>query len=368
MTEPAPVEAPKPLPPSLGELFELSLTALVNAPGVAFRLSERPAPGPGASLLVALAWGAAFFGQNLVHAALAYPGAIQAYAPRQLAAAAFAALAIWTSLALLAASLLYGLGRILGSAGDFDRALLLSALVLAAAPVHALLCWFPMAWIAPALIAAWIAACGLTELFKADRWAARGACSVLAAAALALQYGAGLAVEKYSAAAQFAAAAAQSAPSFDQMAELQKQMLQVQAAAADLKPAATGVIAAPAGASSLDLLRGPAGETAPAAGPTELQQVAQMSAQGDAMNKSMVAMLDTMGPLLNNPMITQNMGPAQKADFAELTGMIRDLKAGMAARTITSPQEQQAKMAKIQQLVMRVMSSGMTMPKPQAGK
>lgn len=360
----APEDSPKPalLAPKLGEMFELALTALVNAPGVFAALAARPAPGPGSSLLVALAWGASFLGLNLLHGAIANPALIQRFPPWQVGVIGFFGLGLWTALFLLGSSLVYGLGRALGSEGDFDRALLVAAVTLAAAPVAGLCAWFPMAWVVPALVAAWIAACGLSALFKADPWAARGVCAVLAAAVLALQYGAGLAVEKYSAAVQLAASAAQGAPSSNQLAELQQQMQQIQAIADE----APKIGASPdANRSSLDLLRGPGAEEPRPTGPTERQQLAQMSSSGDAMNKSVLAMLDSMAPLLSNPMVTKNMTAPQKADFAELQKMISDMRAGLAANTITSTQDQQAKMMKIQQLVMRMMSAGMTMPKTQ---
>ena len=356
-------EAPPPKAPALPELLELSLTALVNAPGVFARLEARPAPGPGAIFAAALFWGGLFFALNLVQIALSNPALLQSYPAWQIGAVGLLGLGAWASLYLLASSLLYGLGRGLGSAGDFDRALLVAAVALAAAPVQALSRLLPAAWFVPALLAAWIAACGLAALFKADAWAARGVCAVLAAAVLGLQYGTGLMVDKYSAAAQMAAVAAQAAPTADQMAELQRQMQPGPAAAAQGR-AAGPPAGAPAGASGRDLLRGPGGEETAAAAPTELQQMQQMTAQGDAMNKSMVGMLESISPMLNNPAITKNMTPQAKADFDELNKMLQELKSGIASNTITTPQEQQAKMLKIQQLVMRMLSTGLVMPKP----
>ncbi|MDD5303426.1 MAG: Yip1 family protein [Elusimicrobia bacterium] len=360
MSDPEKDKEPAPAAPKLGELFELAATALFNAPGVFARLEARPAPGPGAAFLMALAWGVLFIALNLMHATIANPAALRAYAPWQIGAVGFFGLGLWTALYLLGASLVYGLGRALGSAGDFDRALLVAAITLAAAPAQALCSWFPMAWAAPTVVAAWMLACGLSAMFKADPWAARGVCAALAAGVLGLQYGAGLVVEKYSAGAQLAAVAAQSAPSASQLAELQQQMQQIQTAVEEAPKAN------PPGPSSLDLLRGPAAEEAPPAGPTDMQQIAKINASGDAMNKSMVTMLDSMAPMLNNPLITKNMTLQQKSDYNELKTMLSDLKAGIASNTITSPQEQQAKMLKIQQLVMRMMSAGMTMPPPQA--
>lgn len=354
-----PGDSPKANQPRLGELFELALTALVNAPGVFAKLEARPAPGPGTSFLVALAWGASFFALNLLRVTIANPAALQAYAPWQVGLVAFLGLGVWTAMFLLGSSFVYGIGRALGSAGDFDRALLVAAVTLAAAPVQALCTWVPMAWVVPALVAAWILACGLSALFKTDPWAARGVCAVLAAGVLAVQYGAGLVVEKYAATAQLAAVAAQGASATNQLAELQQQMQQVQAVADEAKQ---NVTSAQTGQSSLDLLRGPGEDAAAPAGPSQAQQLAQMSASGDAMNKSIVTMLDAIAPMLNNPAITKNMTLQQKADYVELKRMISDLKTGMIENKITSPQEQQARMMKIQQLTMRMVSAGMAMP------
>jgi hypothetical protein len=358
-------DAPAPTAPKLGELFEFALTALINAPGVFAKLEARPAPGPGTSFLVALAWGGAFFALNLLHVTIANPAALQAYAPWQVGVVAFLGLGVWTAMFLLGSSFVYGIGRALGSAGDFDRALLITAVTLAAAPVQALSTWFPMAWVAPALIAAWIFACGLNTLFKTDPWAARGVSAVLAAGVLALQYGAGQVVEKYAATAQLAAVAVQGASTASQLAELQQQVQQIQAAASQLPQGDSGD-SPQANRSGLDLLSGPEAASTPSAGPTQREQLSQMSASGDAMNKSVITMLDSMAPLLNNPAITKNMSLQQKADYVELKRMIADMKTGMIENKITSPQEQTAKMMKIQQLVMRMMSAGMTMPSPQA--
>ncbi len=365
-------EAPAPTAPKLGELFELALTSLINAPGVFAKLEARPAPGPGMSFLVALAWGAAFFALNLLHVTIANPGALQAYAPWQVGVVAFLGLGVWTAMFLLGSSLIYGIGRALGSAGDFDRALLITAVTLSAAPVQALCTWFPMAWVVPALVAAWILSCGISALFKTDPWAARGVCAVLAAGVLALQYGAGLVVEKYAATAQLAAVAVQGASTASQLSELQQQMQQIQTAASQLPQA--GDTAQPgdpsdspaSNRSSLDLLSGPEAASAPSSGPTQREQLAQMSASGDAMNRSVIAMLDSMAPLLNNPAITKGMSLQQKADYVELKRMMADMKTGMIENRITSPQEQQARMMKIQQLTMRMMSAGLPMPAPQA--
>jgi|CXWL01.1.fsa_nt_gi hypothetical protein len=120
---------------------------------------------------------------------------------------------------------------------------------------------------------------------------------------------------------------------------------------------------APSGQSGLDLLRNPDGAAAPE-GPDQQQQIAQAMASGDAMSQSVVAMLDSLAPMLNNPMITSNMKPQQKADFAQLKKMIADLKSGIASGKPITPQEQQKNMLKIQQLTVRMMGAGLPKAAP----
>ncbi len=365
-------EAPAPQAPKLGELLELSLTALVGAPGVFLRLAERPAPSPGASTVAALAWGAVFFTLNLVHLGLSQPALLKAYPEWMIGVVFLCGLGAWTALFLLGSSLVYGLGRALGAGGDFDRALLVTSVALVAAPVQALCSFFPMAWALPALLAAWILAAGISSQFKTDPWAARGVCAALAAGVLGAQYGVGVLVERYAGPARLAAFAVSGAPSPEQLSDLQKQMEQIQAAAHQAQASAqTAASSTATGRSGLDLLSGPGATEKAASAPTQLEQLASMSASGDAMNKSIIAMLSSMEPMLNNPVITQNMTLQQKSEFAELKQTLATMKAEMAAGTITSPHEQQAKMMRIQRLVMRMMSASMTMPKaavPEAKK
>lgn len=367
MTDPAPAEtkeAPAPKAPGIGELLELSLQALVNAPGVFHGLAERPAPGPGASAAAALAWGAAFFALNLVHLGLSYPKMIQAYPPWMVGIVFACGLGAWTALHLLASSLVYAAGRALGAAGDFDRALLVTAVALAAAPIQALCSFFPMAWTVPALLAAWILASGLSSQFKTDPWAARGVCAALAAAVLGLQFGAGVLMERYAATAQVAAAAAQGAPSPEQLNDLQKQLERMQTITQEAQSGTTAPgDSAPPSQSGLDLLSAPAGTPQAPAAPTQREQLAQMSAAGDAMNKSVLGMLNSVEPMLNNPAIQQNMTPLQKSEFNELKQHLAQMKSDIAAGKISTPAEQQAKMLRIQGLVMRMMSAGLTVPK-----
>ncbi len=360
-----------PQAPKLGELLELSLTALVGAPGVFRGLAERPAPGPGASTVAALAWGAVFFALNLVHLGLSQPALLKAYPEWMIGVVFLCGLGVWTTLFLLGSSLVYGLGRALGAGGDFDRALLVTAVALVAAPVQALCSFFPMAWTIPALLAAWILAAGLSSQFKTDPWAARGICAVLAVGVLGAQYGVGVLVERYAGPARLAASAVSGAPSPEQLEDLQKQVEQIQAAALEAQASAQSTASGKPGRSGLDLLSGPGAEEKAASAPTQREQLASMSASGDALNKSIIAMLNSMEPMLNNPAFTQNMTLQQKSEFAEFKQHLAVMKEEMAAGKITSPQEQQAKMMRIQGLMMRMMSAGMTMPKaatPEAKK
>ncbi|MBI3288967.1 MAG: hypothetical protein HYZ74_05565 [Elusimicrobia bacterium] len=347
---PAP-QPPAPAPPSFGELLELSAVALVNAPGVFARLAARPAPGKGAAFLLALTWGALFFALNALHAVLS--NLLPAVEPWKVAAVVALGFGIWTALFLLAAAFFYGLGRVLGSEGDFARALLAVAVMLACAPVQGLCNWFPLAWVLPAVLAGWIAACGLQALFKANAWAARSACAALVAGVLGAQYAARVLIERSAAAVSLAKSALEAGQNADQLA-LNIQNLQ------QPDPA-------PGAPSGLDLLRGPAGEPAQApGGPPPPQQVALAAAD---MNKNVLAMLDSLAPMLENPLITRGMKPQQKADFAELQKLIAEMRTQMAAGAPMTQQEHQRRMAKIQGLAVRLMSSSMTLgPAPGAAK
>jgi hypothetical protein len=332
--------------PRLGELFELSLSTLVSAPRAFAKLEGRPAPASSALLILSLAWGGVFFALNLIQISIAYPNALNALTALQVGVASALGFGLWAALYLLVSCFIYGLGRALGSAGNFRQALCVAAFTLTAAPLQAPFSRLPVAWTLPVIAGAWVAACGLTAQFKARPWAARGACAVFAAAALALQYAAGAAVETYSA-ARLAVAAA-SSPEPERLAEFQRQMESIQEVQ-------------PSGTSSLDLLRAPAVSEDARADPA--RELARVSAEADALNKSAVAMLDSIAPMLDNPAIIRGMTPRQKSDYAELRRMIRDMKAEMSAGSALTPQEQQANMLKIQQLMMRVIGGA-----PEAAK
>lgn len=328
--------------PTLGELFELSLTALVNAPGVFASLAARPAPSAGSLLLLALAWGGAFFALNLIHVALMNPASLQFYAPATIATVSVLGLGAWAALYLLASSLLYGLGRALGAAGDFNGALLVAAVTLAAAPVLGLCNWFATAWVVPTIIAGWMAACGLNALFKTNAWSARAACAALVAGALVVQYGVREFTLKTTSAAQLAKSAV--------------------TAGSEL----AGQLAPGPARSGLDLLRVPADAEATSA--PSRQRLQQTMAVGDAMNSSVLGMLDALSPMLSNPAITQHMNPQQKADFVELRKIISELKASIASGVVITPIEQRRRMTRVQQLALRMMNAGLSMGREPAAK
>lgn len=351
-------EAPAAAPPSFGAYLELSLTALINAPGAFARLAALPAPSPVASFLAALIWGAAYFALNLVHASLAGSELLKAFQPWQIGAVAVVGLGAWSALFLLASSLLYGVGRTLGKEGDFDRALCVAAVTLAAAPASALCSWLPAVWFLPTVISAWIAACGLAKLFAADAWGARGVCAVLAGLALGAQFGAGVAAERYAAASAVAAAAASPASVGTNLRDLQAQMQNVQALTTQ------SLQAAKPQASGLDLLRGggadaPDDQQQPASPEDIRRRAVDATANAAELNKSLLAMLDSILPMVNNPAMTAKMTPAQKADFAEVNKMIGELKNSIATNEQMTEKERERRMQKVQELTMRMMTSSL---------
>lgn len=172
---------------------------------------------------------------------------------------------------------------------------------------------------------------------KTKLWVSVAGCVLIAAGFLVVRYGARERVDN--------------TPPLPDLQNMQMQQVQ----------AVTGQ-EAPAGQSGLDLLRNPDGSAAPE-GLNEQQRIAQAMAAGDAMNQNAVAMLDSLAPMLNNPLITRNMKPRQKADFAELKKMIAGLKSRIASGAPITPEEQQKNMLKIQQLTLRMMGAGLNMTK-----
>ena len=361
-----PPPAPPPAAPSVGVLLEQSLTALVDAPGVFLRLAARPAPSIGAALAAASVWGAAFFLINAARVGLSSPAAFARFSPVSFVFAGAAALATWAALALLGGAILLVLGRMLGKEGDFGRGMEAAAVVLAAAPVLALCGWAPgPAWMAPTVVAAWMAACALSAFFGAPPWGARAACAVVAAGALALQYGARAAADRLAAGAAAAPAALELAGQLEQFQEASRQA----AAAGASAPAPAG-----APASSLDLLRGTGGDdpvddgtAAPALVPP-LPRAAPDAAAVDRglkaardLNASMIAMLDSLGPMLSDPRVVAGLKPSQRADLAELKRLIGEAKTEMKADKFDR-KANDARIMKIQALTMRLMEANIPLP------
>lgn len=360
-------DAPPPPPPSPGVLMEQALIALVDAPGAFARLAARPAPSPAASALAGLGWGLAFFGLNLGHAAASGAAArFAGYPAWQYAAVGAAALAIWAALYLLAAAALYALGRALGgTAGDFDRALEAAAVVAAAGAFQAVAAFVPALWFLPLAAAAWMASCGLAALFGTGAGSARAACAMLAALALAAQFGAGLALDGL---ARRAAVAALPEGAADDagMAAMRKQLDDAQAIVNQAQSQVQSA-AQPAGSSSLDLLRGPGGEEAPARELTMAEKralVENMSAQGDAMNKSVLGMLDSLMPMLEAQTTGKNLSARQKADFADIKKMMNEMRASLQSGKPMTPAQHTEQMNRIQQMSMRLMSAGLATVPP----
>jgi hypothetical protein len=362
MTDPAPVPAPAPAPepppsaPGFGELFEQSLTAVVS-PGV-FRLAAaRPAPSFAAAGGLGLAAGAASLAVNLAHAAVESPSLLTRFPPAFVAVIGAAALGLYASALLLLSVMLFGLGHALGGKGGFDRALQAAAMMSVLWPVQMLCSWFAYAWVLPVALAAWVAACALEGLFGANRVSTRAACAVLAAGALGLQMigrvVADRARQAYAATQAVTQAASAGADLAQRMEAMQRQAEAASGTAAGA-PAATA-------ASGLDLLRGPSdyGAAPQAAGATQADMMLQ-SAKG--IQASAAGMLDAMAPMMSNLANGKNMTPQQKSDMKELQAMMGDLRTQMASGRRVSDAEFAPKLAKIQQLAVRMMSAAALAP------
>jgi hypothetical protein len=188
-SRPAPATPPKPASPrapGFGELLEQSLLAVVD-PSVFRRAAARPAPSFGVAGGLALAAGAATLAAGLAYAVISSPELLRRFTPPILAALGAAALGVYALLVLLFAAALYGIGKGFGGGGDFDRGLQAAAMISVLAPLQMLCNWFPFAWIAPALLAAWAAAGALEGLFDARPGPVRSLCVLLAAGGIGLQ-------------------------------------------------------------------------------------------------------------------------------------------------------------------------------------
>lgn len=393
MTEPEPRPAPpppKPAPPprapGLSELFEQSLAAIVD-PSVLRRAAARPAPSFGAAGGLALLSGAAAIVVGFAHGLVAGPGLLQTLSPPILAAVGLAALGLYASLALLLAVLLYGAGNGFGGKGEFERGLQAVAMISVLAPAQMLCNWFPAAWIAPALLAAWVAAGALEGLFGAPPAPSRALCALLAAGALGLQFAGraltGRARDAYAASQSLRAAS-------DANARLAASMTAFTRQAQALSSSAVQTSAPPA-PSGLDLLRGGPSEDASApeavsapegeapfpgqpqpAPPPQGMPAANALAGVQAMSANAAGMLDAMTPMLDTLSSSKRLGPRQKADIKELQAMMQDLKSQMTAGRPLSNAAFGAEMARYQALLMKVMAFSAQAqpaapPPPQAG-
>jgi hypothetical protein len=374
MTEPAPEKAaPPPKAPGMTELFEQALHAVVS-PSVFRAAAARPAPSFGAAAGLALASGAAAFAVNLAHAAVQSPEIFSRFSPPLMAAVGFAALGLYASMVLLMGVMLYGLGGALGGKGDFDRGMQAAAMLSVVFPLQMLCNWFPLAWVLPSALGAWLAACALEGLFGAKPVPARALCVALASGAIGLQAAGRVLADRARQAYAASQVLTQTAGGAEDLGR-QMQALQQQAAAA----AASGALAMPEAqpaqgaaapaASGLDLLKGPddAGAPPPAGDAAAPPPEAAMTA-AKGMQTSTLGMLDAIAPMLNNPAMTKNMTPQQKADMKALQDIMADLKAQInSGHSLSDPAFAQ-KFAKVQQLSMRMMAAGMQAPPQPKGK
>lgn len=369
MTEPQPVPVPAPAPkpaapppaaPGLGELFELSLHACVS-PAVFRAAAARPAPSFAACAALVLASGAASLGVNLAHAAVAGPDLLGGHSPLLVAAVAVAALGLFASVSLLLALMLYGLGNALGGKGGFDRGVQAAAMLSVLWPLQMLCNWFPLAWMLPAAVAAWAASGALSGLFEARPAPARALCALAAAVAIGLQAAGRLALDR----AREAYAATQaltqaSGAGADLARQFQAFQQQADAVALAVPPPAGGAAPAPMGTSGLDLLKGRVDDSPPpAAAPSNAAEIPQALQKAQEVQNGALGMLDSISPMLNNPEITKNMTPAQKADMKVLQGLMADFAVQVKSGKGANDPAFAGKMKQIQQLSMQMIMAGM---------
>lgn len=356
-------------PVGLGELFEQSMHALVHAPETFRAAAARPAPGYVPALTLALADGALAIAINLVHSAISNPRFLDRYSGGLLAAISAAVLGVYVSLFLLLAVLIYALGLALGGKGDFNRGVQAAAALTLLAPLQSAANALPHAWPLPALLAGWMAAGALTGLFSASLPAARTLCGVLTAAAIGGQFFLRAVASRaadLAAAASVAAQAAQINAQFSRGFPM-TQPSSVGFSAVGGAPAAPSSASAPRAVSGLDLLRGPddgGNAAAPAAPQTPAQAAAAINRQAQGVEQSAVAMIDALGPMLNNPAMTQRMNSQQKAQFRQLTVMIQNVRTQIASGRRISPDEMNRQMMQIQQLAMGLMMAQAAAPAP----
>lgn len=360
-------DAPPPVAPGFLELFEASVAGVFN-PAVYRGLAARPAPTFATTAGLAAASGAASLVVNLAHSVVETPGFLGKYSPLLMGAVTVAALGMYGSVTLLLAVMMYGLGNALGGKGEFDRGLQCAAMMSILWPVQMMCNWFPVAWVLPSALAAWIAALALVGLFGAKPILSRTICAVLGAGALAVQTVAHVVADKAAEAISATQAVTQAT---EAQADFAKQMQAVQTqmqAVTDAAAPPPGTAALPGtrtATSGLDLLRGPGGEdggTPPPA--TDAPPAVIAAAKG--MQANAAGMIDSIAPLLNNPAMTKNMTPEQKANLSELQALMADLKTQMASGHSLSDAAFAQKMQRFQALTLKMMAAAAAAPPPTA--
>jgi hypothetical protein len=362
---PAPAKAaPPPVAPGFMELLEAAVAGVFN-PAVYVGLAARPAPSIATTAGLAAASGAASLVVNLAHSVVETPGFLGRYSPLLMGAVTVAALGMYGSVTLLLAVMMYGLGNALGGKGEFDRGLQCAAMMSILWPVQMMCNWFPVAWVLPSALAAWIAAIALVGLFGAKPILSRTVCAILGAGALAIQTVAHVVADKAAEAISATQAVTQAT---EAQADFAKQMQAVQTQMQAVTDA-TAASAAPSGAlpgarpatSGLDLLRGPGGEDGGTQAPAPEAPPAVIEA-AKGMQANAAGMLDSISPLLNNPAMTKNMTPDQKANLVELQTLMADLKAQMASGHSVSDAAFAQKMQRFQALTLKMMSAAASAP------
>ncbi len=364
-------EQKPPVAPSLGELFERSLSGLLLGRSAYAALAERPAPSYGALTVLALGFAVSGLALNVALTAISQPALLGRYPAAFYLAVGAAALGICLAGLLLSSALLYGLGKALGGDGGFERGYQAAAMLFALAPVQALTGLLPLAWTAPSVLFAWAGAGALAGLLRAGFPGALAACAMLAGLSVAGQAVARAAYAKSQ--QRFAqASAVMSAEDGAAAAAALLQTLQAQQLAQPGRPGemptfdASALGAPPSaasGASSLDLLRG-GGENAPSGEVTPAQEKAMLQ-QGDALRANAEGMIASILPMLDNPAITKNLDAQGKADMAEIRNLLATIKTQSAANAINAKDHAQM-MQRIQEITMRLMMSSMKGAAPAA--
>jgi hypothetical protein len=335
-----------PAPFGVSDLFELSLHALVR-PAASFRAAAaRPAPSFTASSSLALAYCAA---------AIANPRFLDGYARSTVIVMAAAALGVCASLWLLAAIALYAVGRMFAGHGEFDRGLQGATALAVTAPLLAVCNPLPYyGWLAPALLLGWVSAGALEGLFGASTAPSRALSTLLAVACAAALAGARRVADR---APEIETAALLASPGAPIGADFSRLQTISMPDAPGGNPATDSTPA-----SGLDLLRVPddiaaggSSPAAPAAAATAGPGAAALQSPAGDVQQNTLAMLDRFAPLLNNPQLTKNMTPEQKAQFKELNALISKLRVQIAANKPLSPAQLNDEMMDIQKLVFKVM-------------